>query len=121
MSMYEPIPHELKESWAKGGIVTGTDDDFYEIAKTELRTNFEKDVWDILNAIFHLLSEKNRKYGDSALNPARIFSKADSVEQIRVRLDDKLNRIKNAQDDDTEDAVMDLTGYLILFMIARDF
>ena len=66
-----------------------------------------------------MLLEKNRKYGDSALNPVRIFSKASPIEQIYVRLDDKLSRIRNAQDDDNEDAVMDAIGYLILLKVAR--
>lgn len=66
-----------------------------------------------------LLIEKNRKYGNSALEPCRIFSKANTVEQILVRIDDKLNRVKNRQDDEDEDVIMDLAGYLILLMIAR--
>ena len=48
----------------------------------------------VCDDIKELLLEKNRKYGDSALNPNRIFSKADAVEQILVRIDDKLNRIQ---------------------------
>jgi hypothetical protein len=66
-----------------------------------------------------LLLEKNRKYGDSALQPVRIFSKANAVEQILVRLDDKLNRIVNAQNDEDEDPVTDLIGYLILLKVAQ--
>jgi hypothetical protein len=65
-----------------------------------------------------LLLEKNRKYGDSALFPVRIFTSADPIEQINVRLDDKLSRIASAQDDDTEDAELDLVGYLILKRVA---
>ena len=69
----------------------------------------------------NLLIGKNLKYGDSALKPARIFSKASSIEQIKVRIDDKINRIKNSgvlcNDEDT---VMDLAGYLILLRIALD-
>ena len=67
-----------------------------------------------------LLLEKNRKYGDSALNPCRIFSKADAVEQITVRIDDKLKRLQNEQNDEDEDVVKDLVGYLVLLMIAKD-
>jgi hypothetical protein len=66
-----------------------------------------------------LLIEKNRKYGDSAMSPMRIFSKADSQEQIKVRIDDKLNRIMNQQADDIEDSVTDLIGYLILLKISK--
>jgi hypothetical protein len=67
-----------------------------------------------------MLIEKNRKYGNSALSPLRVFSKASTEEQILVRIDDKLNRIKNRQNDDDEDVLMDLAGYLILLMVARD-
>lgn len=67
-----------------------------------------------------LLLEKNRKYGDSALNPCRSFSKADTVEQIKVRIDDKLKRLQNEQNDEDEDVVKDLVGYLVLLMIAKD-
>lgn len=66
-----------------------------------------------------MLIEKNRKYGDSALNPLRIFSRADPSEQLNVRLDDKLSRIANRQDDDDEDPEEDLLGYLILKRVER--
>lgn len=65
-----------------------------------------------------MLLEKNRKYGDSAVNPIRIFSKASPKEQILVRLDDKVNRWKNQQSDEDEDVILDLIGYLILYRIA---
>jgi hypothetical protein len=67
-----------------------------------------------------MLIEKNRKYGNSALSPLRVFSKASTEEQILVRLDDKLNRIRNRQNDEDEDVFMDLAGYLILLMVAKD-
>jgi hypothetical protein len=70
-------------------------------------------------AISEMLCEKNRKYGDSALNPVRVFSRCDALEQINVRIDDKLSRLRSAQGDDTEDAEMDLIGYLILKRIAK--
>ena len=69
----------------------------------------------------NLLISKNLKYGDSALNPTRIFSSSSSIEQIKVRIDDKINRIKNnGVLCDDEDTVMDLAGYLILLRIALD-
>lgn len=66
-----------------------------------------------------MLLEKNKKYGNSALEPRRIFSSASAEEQIRVRIDDKLTRIQNmmSQDDD-EDSIQDLLGYLILLKIS---
>lgn len=74
----------------------------------------------ICDSVKELLLEKNRKYGDSALNPARIFSKANAVEQILVRIDDKLNRVKQGAGllANDEDVVMDLIGYLVLLKIA---
>jgi len=66
-----------------------------------------------------ILTEKNRKYGNSALQPCRVFSKAGTIEQINVRIDDKLSRIMSAQPDDTEDAELDLIGYLILKRVHR--
>jgi hypothetical protein len=65
--------------------------------------------------IKNFLIEKNKKYGDSALNPMRIFSRASTVEQINVRIDDKLSRImrgNHSQED--EDVDLDLIGYLLL-------
>ena len=67
-----------------------------------------------------MLLEKNRKYGNSALNPIRIFSKADTLEQIRVRLDDKFNRYINRQNDEDEDIIKDIIGYLVLYKIALE-
>ena len=66
-----------------------------------------------------MLIKKNVSYGNSALNPIRIFSKADSKEQIRVRIDDKLNRIQNDQAFPGDNDIDDLIGYLILLKIAN--
>jgi len=68
--------------------------------------------------ILETLLDKNRKYGDSAINPIRLFSDSDSREQIRVRIDDKLNRLKQGGPDEDEDIVLDLIGYLILYRLA---
>jgi len=65
-----------------------------------------------------MLLEKNRSYGDSALSPLRIFSRADTDEQLLVRIDDKLSRIARGNDYN-EDTVADLIGYLILLRVSR--
>ena len=68
-----------------------------------------------------LLVQKNEAYGDSALNPAGIFSKLKASEALKIRLDDKLKRIQNVGvSDETEDTLMDCAGYMILLMIALD-
>ena len=79
----------------------------------------QADIVATCDSIRELLLDKNRKYGDSALNPVRVFSKSDSLEQIRVRMDDKLSRLRNAQSDEDEDVIADLAGYLILYMVAK--
>jgi hypothetical protein len=81
--------------------------------------NFEQKLDAVLDSIRKMLLDKNRKYGNSALSPIRVFSKAEPLEQIAVRMDDKLSRIKSAQGDDLEDAKLDLIGYLILEAIAK--
>ncbi len=79
----------------------------------------QKQIIETCDYIKKFLIDKNRKYGDSALNPIRVFARSDNIEQINVRIDDKLNRMKNRQNDDDEDIELDLAGYLILKMIAR--
>ena len=74
----------------------------------------------VCDDIKELLIHKNRKYGNSALQPNRIFSKCSATEQLLVRIDDKLNRIMKgagllATD---EDVVNDLIGYLVLLKIS---
>lgn len=71
-----------------------------------------------------LLIEKNNSYGNSVINPKRIFSKASPVEQIKCRIDDKLSRMANDHVSNNssirnEDVVKDLMGYLILLRVAE--
>ena len=71
--------------------------------------------------IERLLLAKNRAYGDSALNPVRIFSRANPTEQLKVRIDDKLSRIAHGDEHlENEDVLVDLIGYLILLLVAGD-
>lgn len=67
-----------------------------------------------------LLVEKNLAYGNSALEPVRVFSDADALEQLRVRADDKLSRITKGKQYQSEDHLLDLAGYLVLMMVAQD-
>ena len=82
-------------------------------------TNTQLEIAKICDDIKELLLYKNEKYGDSALKPCRVFSKASPVEQILVRIDDKLNRIQKGVGllDTDEDVIMDLIGYLVLLKI----
>lgn len=78
---------------------------------------FEEKIKVLANGIADMLIEKNKSYGNSALEPVRIFSKAESIEQICVRIDDKLSRIKNGCNFANEDTINDLIGYLFLLKI----
>jgi hypothetical protein len=69
--------------------------------------------------VSEMLIKKNISYGDSALTPMRLFATSDSVEQLKVRIDDKLNRIKNSQGFAGDNDIDDLIGYLILLKIAN--
>lgn len=80
---------------------------------------FKEKVFSITDGIAEMLIEKNLKYGNSALEPKRIFSRADSAEQIKVRIDDKLSRIANQNLEDDEDVIQDLIGYLVLLKISQ--
>jgi len=74
------------------------------------------------NDIKGMLIEKNEQYGDSALNPIRIFSTSNTDEQLRVRIDDKLSRLSRGNDslESDDDIINDLIGYLVLLSIHKD-
>jgi len=72
-----------------------------------------------LEEIRDLLVSKNKKYGNSALEPLGVFSNLDAREGLLIRIDDKLKRIKNGSlERDDEDVVNDLIGYLVLLKIS---
>jgi hypothetical protein len=79
----------------------------------------QKQIREVCDEIKAFLIEKNISYGDSALEPIRIFSQADNVEQIFIRIDDKLSRISRGHEFVGDDTIDDLIGYLILLKIAR--
>jgi len=72
----------------------------------------------VCNSMARLLTEKNKRYGNSALEPLRVFNRADASDGIMVRIDDKLSRIKNS-DKLRKNDVSDLIGYLVLLCIAQ--
>jgi len=80
----------------------------------------QKMIMDECIDIANVLIDKNRKYGDSVLNPVRLFSKASTIEQINVRLDDKMSRIvRGDRNGDHEDPEFDIIGYLVLKRIHK--
>ena len=79
---------------------------------------FSAQVSEVLEKIKDLLISKNKKYGNSALEPLGVFSQLSAKQGRLIRIDDKLKRIKNGSlNQDDEDVVNDLIGYLVLLKI----
>tara|TARA_R100000664_G_scaffold8888_1_gene14636 strand:- start:13 stop:288 length:276 start_codon:yes stop_codon:yes gene_type:complete len=75
-------------------------------------------IKEVAREVVMLLLEKNKAYGDTANKPPKIFSKLSAKEGILARIDDKLSRIKTVGlNDQTEDTLLDLIGYLILYKV----
>lgn len=79
----------------------------------------QQQIKNVCDEIKTMLVSKNESYGDSALNPIRIFSSANTIEQIAVRIDDKLSRVSRGHEFVGDNDIDDLIGYLILLKIAR--
>lgn len=82
-------------------------------------TESQEKIVEICDAIKDLLLYKNKKYGDSALHPNNIFYKGDSTNSIKIRLDDKVGRIKNCEETRVND-VADVVGYSILLLASMN-
>jgi len=83
-------------------------------------TETQKSIALVFDGMREVVLEKNRRYGDSALSPLGCFSKLSADESIRIRLDDKLKRISNAQTADLrKNDVADIIGYLSLLCVSR--
>ena len=79
----------------------------------------QRKIAELTEAIRDLLLYKNQKYGDSALNPKKIFYKGDARNSILIRLDDKLGRIMaNADATPRINDIADIIGYCTLLLIS---
>lgn len=85
-------------------------DNFYLPVTHDEPTDPQNDFTTILESIGKVLSEKNKRYGNSALNPLQVFG---GKSKVGTRLDDKLSRIKNNETLLKND-VADCIGYLVL-------
>ncbi len=93
-------------------------DDLYLLT---VGTEAGKEILETCHEIAHMLVKKNIAYGNSALDPVRIFSKAGPREQLHVRIDDKLNRLMKGTDYPGDNDIDDLIGYLVLLKIAKSW
>lgn len=70
-----------------------------------------------------MLLRKNVAYGSSAFEPLGVFAKGSALDLIHARMDDKLSRVARGhaiEGESLADTVMDLAGYCILELIARE-
>lgn len=86
---------------------------------TTEHTPTQAKIVEITQAIQDLLLYKNEKYGDSAINPKKVFYKGDSTNSILIRLDDKIGRVMSRSDEKprTND-IADIIGYCTLLLIS---
>ena len=83
-------------------------------------TKTQDKIKETIAEVQELLLQKNEQYGNSALEPKRIFANGSAEELIRVRIDDKLNRLMQGDDsiETDEDVIKDLIGYLVLLLMS---
>lgn len=109
------LKSERKEKMANRVVEKLPKADNFEVASEQQLTEFDKGIIKVLDGVKEMLMAKNRKYGNSATNPVRAFSKADPREQIKVRIDDKISRlVRSTSQEEDEDVCDDLIGYLVI-------
>ena len=82
------------------------------------RTETQQKIVELTEAMRDLLLYKNEKYGDSALHPKRIPHKGNVVSSILIRLDDKLSRVMENNDQLPRiNDVADIIGYCTLLLV----
>jgi len=87
---------------------------------TDQESTFQSEVRSVMDGLFNLLVERQRKYGIENINQGRMLG-------VIVRAGDKLERLKRAfpcldsvghdrdySDESVDDALMDLANYAII-------
>jgi hypothetical protein len=115
LRMQAPTADKIKPwEMAQASVMKGLMDDPFGDA-----TPTQRKIREITEAMKDLLLYKNQKYGDSAINPEKIFYKGDSTSSILIRLNDKIGRVKaNPDDKPRVDDVCDIIGYCTLLLIS---
>lgn len=75
----------------------------------------------VCDAMKDLLLYKNKQYGNSAFEPFGLFFKGNAGEGIKIRLDDKLMRIKHNNGALRLNDICDTIGYLFLLLVSYGF
>lgn len=121
MKIYNKIKGELNEKKNIDFLTTFDNEEVVEASthrvSSKSLTESQKKIVEVCDSMKDLLLYKNQKYGDSALNPNNIFYKGDSTNSIKIRLDDKIGRIKNCEETRIND-VADVIGYCTLLLVS---
>lgn len=114
-----PKKGAVKSTEADSDITKLSDSYMHTHMKEALYTDTQQKLIDVLDGMKDLLLYKNRKYGDSAINPKKIFYKGDSTNSILIRLDDKIGRVMSNPDDKPRvNDVADIIGYCTLLLVS---
>ncbi len=92
---------------------------FYHVTKNSVISI--KEIISFLEKTKFFLLEKNKSYGDAALNPQKYFSNLEAKERLMVRIDDKINRLLLGKEYQGDDTVLDLIGYFIILDIVEPY
>ena len=85
--------------------------------------DIEKDIENIkkiMSAMTELLEYKHRKYMGSALHPDGVFDVGDALTTIKVRINDKIKRIKNSNGNPPVNDISDDLGYHVLYLVGMN-
>ena len=97
---------------------------YYNHIKETINNNKDKESSDRIkrkfDSIRDLVLEKNRLYGDAALNPYSVFSEISPADRLRSRIDEKISRYRNRKEGDQESPLVDLVGCLVLLILAEE-
>lgn len=86
-----------------------------------MKMDYNKQIIEFFDNTRDIILEKNKRYGNSALEPINIFCKLSSNQGILQRIDDKLMRIKNNTEEPRRNDVFDIIGYLSLYLISKGY
>lgn len=89
--------------------------------------NVEESIALIFNETRDLVLKKNQDYGDSFLNKLALLPELDAETAIKVRISDKIARLKNLcyqkeispLNESINDSIQDLIGYFALWLVVR--
>jgi hypothetical protein len=85
-----------------------------ELIRTIATAPSGEDILAVCLDLAGFLCEKNLAYGNAAFEPINIFCKADAETQVRMAIDNKLNRLLHGSEFQGDDTLLDLAGYIVI-------